>query len=87
MITKTNRADCWIAKLLYLIALLFFTANSLAADNGVFTYSVSSDGAEITGCVNTCPSDLVIPDTIDGYSVTSIRYAAFWSNQIGRAHV
>jgi hypothetical protein len=77
MITKTNQANGCIAKLLYLITLLFFTANSLAADNGVFTYNLTSEGAEITGCVSTCPSDLVIPDTIDSLKVFAIGSSAF----------
>jgi hypothetical protein len=46
-----------------------------------FTYNILDEGIEITGCVDECPSDLVIPEEIDGYSVISIEGSAFY--QIG----
>jgi hypothetical protein len=62
------------------LILIFVTSHALS--NTEFTYNTIDDGIEVTGCVETCPSDLVIPDTIDGYSVTSIGYEAFRSNQL-----
>jgi hypothetical protein len=45
-----------------------------------FTYSVNADGGNsvtVTGCQNTCPSTLVIPDEITGLPVTGIGTRAF----------
>ena len=66
----------------YILGFVIFTASSFALSNTEFTYNIIDDGIEITGCVDSCPSDLVIPDTIDGYSVTSIGSNAFENNQL-----
>jgi transcription antitermination factor NusG len=50
---------------------------STTSVNAQFTYNIIDNGIEITGCVATCPSELVIPDEIDGLTVTSIGYGAF----------
>jgi hypothetical protein len=42
-----------------------------------FTYNVIDGGIELTGCVGECPTDLVIPEEIDGYPVTIIGGGAF----------
>jgi len=43
-----------------------------------FTYTTDTNGnATVTGCVDTCPSDLVIPETLDGRPVTVIGTSAF----------
>ena len=47
-----------------------------------FEYVVGNNEAAITGCVGTCPTDLVIPASIAGYSVTSIGDRAFQSNYL-----
>jgi hypothetical protein len=52
-------------------------SSSFALSNTEFTYNVIEGGIEVTGCVDECPSDLVIPEVIDGYVVTSIGYEAF----------
>ena len=65
-----------------LLCLLFIAMNSAADDNGTWTYTLDGDTATITGCVETCPVDLVIPDTINGHSVTSIGAYAFYNNQL-----
>jgi hypothetical protein len=65
-----------------LLCLLFMAANSAADDDGTWTYTLDGDTATITGCVETCPVELVIPDTINGYSVTSIGTAAFWMSKL-----
>ena len=53
----------------------------LDATNG-FEYELNGDSVTVTGCSGTCPTDLVIPNTIAGKSVTSIGYGAFNSNQL-----
>ena len=49
-----------------------------------WTYSYNSDfshldgnSVTVTGCQNTCPATLVIPDTIDSYTVTRIADSGF----------
>ena len=64
-------------RLTLLLSLSTLTLNSAADDDGTWTYTLSGDEATITGCVATCPTELVIPSTIDGYSVTSIGNDAF----------
>lgn len=59
----------------FICLFLLSLGNSIvyALDNGTFTYEVSEDGAEITGCVGDCPSELIIPEHIDGYKVTALK--------------
>ena len=64
-------------RLAFLLSLSTLTVNSTADDDGTWTYSLSGDKATVTGCVATCSTDLVIPASIDGYSVTSIESYAF----------
>ena len=66
-----------IIKSLLLSCLLAFANDLLADDDGTWTYTLSGDEATITGCVTTCPTELVIPPKIDGFSVTSIGEYAF----------
>ena len=73
-----------------ILGLVFLATSSLALSNTEFTYNVIDGGIEITGCVDECPSDLVIPEEIDGLSVVEIENRAFIEKQlvkIGRAHV
>ena len=73
-----------IRKLCFL-SFLFLSVNSIALDdNGVWRYSVHSNNetATINGCSNTCPADLIIPESIGGYSVISIDAWAFRDQQI-----
>lgn len=61
---------------------LFYAANSFAIDDGTWIYEIDGNNAGITGCVNTCPSELVIPNTIEQYNVTSIGADAFFNQQL-----
>ena len=61
----------------YILGLVFIFSSSFALSNTQFTYNVIDGGIEITGCVYECPSDLVIPEEIDDYSVISIGNYAF----------
>ena len=66
-----------------LLCLLFLAMNSAADDDGTWKYSLTGGGtATITGCKRRCPAELVIPDTINGYSVTSIGVNAFEQNEL-----
>jgi len=42
-----------------------------------FYYTVAGSNATVTGCTGTCPTTLVIPNTLGGYTVTSIGETAF----------
>jgi hypothetical protein len=64
------------------LGLAFLVSSSFAFSNTEFTYNVIDGGIEVTGCVEECPSDLVIPEEIDGFSATSIGDDAFSSKQI-----
>ena len=52
-----------VIKSLLLSCLLAFANDLLADDDGTWTYTLSGDEATITGCVATCPTELVIPST------------------------
>ena len=56
-----------IIKSLLLSCLLAFASDLLADDDGTWTYTLSGDEATITGCVATCPTQLVIPSKVDAY--------------------
>jgi len=49
----------------------------LDSTNGVFTYDPVYDQYEVTGCVNTCAKDLVIPSVINAKNVIGITKDAF----------
>jgi len=51
----------------------------LAATEGYYTYTVSNGRATITNCDTSISGDVVIPDTIGGYPVTSIGGYAFYN--------
>ncbi len=69
-------------------AALAFTVLAIASSIGgaapagadeFFTYTLvnNSTEAQITGCVSTCPTQLVIPTYVDNYRVTRIGVSAF----------
>ena len=74
-------------RLTLLLSLSTLGVNSAADDDGTWTYSLSGDEATITGCISTCPTGLIIPSTVDGYSVTSIGENAFRDNQLTSATI
>ena len=68
--------------LMLLLSLATLAVSSSADDDGVWTYEPCGNEASVTGCVDACPTDLVIPATINGYSVTEIGYRAFSDSQL-----
>ncbi|MFL2530740.1 MAG: leucine-rich repeat domain-containing protein, partial [Porticoccaceae bacterium] len=66
----------------YILGLVFLVTSSFALSNTEFTYNAIAGGIEVTGCVGSCPSDLVIPASIDGLNVLSIAEDAFHSEAI-----
>ena len=74
-------------RLTLLLSLSSLTLNSVADDDGTWAYTLSGDEATITGCVATCPTELVIPSTVDGYGVTKIGYEAFQNNRLTRVTI
>ena len=69
-------------KFICLLGFLFFTASGFALDDGTWTYELVGNSVTVTGCSDICPTDLVIPNTIAGKSVTSIGSYAFRRNQL-----
>ncbi len=64
--------------LVLLIGVTFFTTSMVsAASVDVLTYTVTNGKVTITDCSESASGCLVIPDTIGGYSVTSIGESAF----------
>ena len=59
------------------IPLVTFTAS--AENEEIFTFTISNNEATITGLIdNNTTGNLVIPEIIGGYSVTSIGAGAFY---------
>ena len=68
------------AALALLLAVSFAApSGARAASDGGFEYTLTGSDATVTGCTGTCPTTLVIPATLGGYSVTAIGAGA-WSN-------
>jgi len=63
----------------FIVGFVFLVSSSFALSNTEFTFINHPDGIEITGCVSTCPSVLVVPESIDGVTVTRIGAGAFVS--------
>ena len=69
------------AALALMLAVGFVTpsgARALSTDG--FEYFDNGSGATVTGCTSTCPVNLVIPATLGGFAVTSIKDSAFTTN-------
>ena len=53
------------------------TFNASAENEEYYTYTVKNGEASITDCDESISGDVVIPDTLGGYPVTSIGWSAF----------
>jgi len=62
----------------YFFGLVFLASSSFAFSSAQFTYNVIQEGIEVTGCVDECLSDLIIPAEIDGHAVKRIDSFSFW---------
>ena len=67
---------------LWLVVSFAVPSGARALSAGGFEYTVTGGVATVTGCTGACPTTLVIPATLDGYSVTSIGDYAFDSNAL-----
>ena len=68
-----------IPVILLILSALVFSCAAEDGQYGGFTYTVLADGtASITGC--TLTGDVVIPDQIDGYTVTNLAAQLFFSD-------
>ena len=52
--------------------------NVSAETNGIYTYTVSNGKVTITDCSTSVSGNIVIPETLGGYPVTSIGDEAFY---------
>ena len=69
----------------YSVLVLFISCLSptiQALDDGFWTYDLVDGYAEITGRINSCPHDTVIPEEIDGNPVKSVGSYAFRDAQL-----
>ena len=66
----------WSSVFAAFLLVLLFTSCERAKPHRNLTYSISGDEVTITGC-DTSATSVTIPETIDGYPVTSIGICAF----------
>lgn len=59
------------------VLVLLVSANVYAATDGIYTYYIHNNTAIITDCSTTLSGDIVIPDKLGNYPVTSIDTGAF----------
>jgi hypothetical protein len=82
----TRNLLIYLVQFFVLFSTLTFTTSSFADNDGTWTYSLREANTEPTasveGCVEVCPTDLVIPDTINGYTVTHIGNSSFSGNNL-----
>ena len=67
-----------IVLLISMVPLGAFTLTVSAASSDYYTYTVSDGKATITDVDTSISGDITIPDTLGGYTVTSIGYYAFY---------
>ena len=68
---------CRMLRLLTIFLSIALLGNAGAAVSGLYTYEINADGVTITDYPTSATGALVIPDSLDGRSVTSIEYQAF----------
>ncbi len=71
----------FISILLAIAMVLTIAPVTVIAEDDVLsylTYSITDGEVTITGCDQSISGDVVIPDTIEGYPVTSIGEGAFY---------
>ena len=75
-----------ITQYLLAVSLSFLSITSWSVTEGFeipdFNYKQVEGGVEISGCVETCPARMEIPESIDGINVVGIGFRAFWMNSV-----
>ena len=66
-----------------LLSLSAIAVNSAADDDGIFTYEVTGSTVSITGCVDVCPTELVIPESYNGSARYKNRLSCILAKRIG----
>ena len=65
--------------MIFAVGVLVFGGMTVsAAQSGNLIYEISNGEVTITGCSSSASGAIVIPETIEGYPVTSIRNSAFY---------
>lgn len=68
-----------LAVMIITISIIAFGAVNVSAEtDGIFTYKISNNEVTITDCKTSASGDIVIPDTLGGYPVTSLGNSAFY---------
>ncbi len=76
-------AKKWLGFFLFSILFAALTVWTAAAETeGIFTYSVANDEATLTKVDYTGIKDIVIPETLGGYPVTTIGDRCFYDNTL-----
>ncbi|MBQ3202460.1 MAG: leucine-rich repeat domain-containing protein [Clostridia bacterium] len=81
MKTVSKKVVSILLGILLVVMMLPLSVLSVVADTvdvSRLSYEISDGEVIITGCVESTAGDLVIPDTIEGYPVTTIGYRAFY---------
>lgn len=76
---KKIKKLCAVLLSLIMVVSMFAGMNisSAAASVEDLTYKINNGEVTITGCNQTASGEIILPDTIEGYSVTTIDYYAF----------
>ena len=57
------------------------TTTPPSSDSGGLSYTdIDGESWELSGCVSACPQNIVIPSSVDGKPVTSIKHSIFWGD-------
>jgi hypothetical protein len=57
------------------------TTTPPSSDSGGLSYTdIDGESWELAGCVSACPQNIVIPSSVDGKPVTSIKHSIFWGD-------
>ena len=67
---------------LFVVLVTGKSAFALTSSDGEWSYEIVSGLAELTGCAGACPTEMIIPDEIDGFLVAGIDNNAFIGSEI-----
>ncbi len=72
-----EKKTLFVVLMIVFTLLLFGIVSASAETDGIYTYSVSNGEAKITSCDTSVSGEILIPDALGGYPVTSIGSSAF----------